>query len=138
MSFVITWAHRNRPVQADQLIEWTAASIGPEPRTYYALQVRNAADVLLTEHLNIGGATATVTSNAVGVIKFKLWSIRDGYPSKDVVAWSKDNVAPSGAATTISATTYVPPDVIPVETSNRITTDGDVRVTSDGSLRACK
>src|SRR5688500_6115550 len=59
-TFVITWAHRNREVQANQLIDTTAGDVTPPPNTRYALRVLDAADALLVEKLDIGPTTASV------------------------------------------------------------------------------
>ena len=47
MSFVLTWAHRDGPQQADQAIDHLAGPIGPEPQTHYALRVYQGATLLV-------------------------------------------------------------------------------------------
>ena len=136
---ILTWAHRDRPTQADQVLDWLDGTIGPEPGVHYALQVFNAADTLLAQKLDIAGGTATVQTVVVGTLKFKLWSIRDGIASWQIVEWSLVNVAADAVAgTVITAVTWVPIDPVPSETSTRITAEGDFRITSDGSLRECR
>lgn len=39
---VINWVHRDRILQADQLVDYLAASIGPEPGTTYTIRVYDA------------------------------------------------------------------------------------------------
>ncbi|HZF96962.1 MAG TPA: vWA domain-containing protein, partial [Pseudoxanthomonas sp.] len=41
-AFNVTWVHRDRVLQADQLVDTTMASIGPEPGTSYDLEVRGS------------------------------------------------------------------------------------------------
>lgn len=40
----IAWVHRDRILQADQLVSYTDASVGPEPGTTYTIRVYDAAD----------------------------------------------------------------------------------------------
>jgi hypothetical protein len=58
---VITWAHRDRILQEDQLVGHTEASVGPEPGTTYNLRLydHNAPDVLLREVTAIADVTWT-------------------------------------------------------------------------------
>lgn len=116
MSLVLTWAHRDRITQADQPVDCLAATIGPEPGVHYALQVRNASNVLLAEKLDIDGATATVSSDAAGTLSFKLWSIRDGYASWQAVEWTRAQATPDAVAGTfITAATWLPPTTGPTQ-----------------------
>lgn len=115
MSFVITWAHRNRVSQADQLIPWVSASIAPEAEAHYALEVRDSADVLLAQKLDISGTTATVSSPLTGILKFILWTIRDGYDSREKWLGTVTVITPDAVgSTTIAASTWVagPGDII--------------------------
>lgn len=113
MSLTLTWANRNRVLQADQVVDWLAASTGVEAGQHTALQVFDAADVLLAEKLDIGGETATVTSDYVGTLKFKLWSIRDDLDSWQPVEFEAVNASPAGTGTNIAAETWYPPDITP-------------------------
>jgi hypothetical protein len=46
----LTWAHRDRVLQADQLVDHDDASIGPEPGTTYTVRIYNqAGDLMRTE-----------------------------------------------------------------------------------------
>ena len=55
----ITWAHRDRVLQADQLIDWTAASIGPETGVTYTLRLYGEVDTLLRTETGLTGTTYT-------------------------------------------------------------------------------
>lgn len=138
MAMVITWAHRNADLQADTLVDWSAATVTPPAGLSYALQVRDGA-TLVAEKLDIAGATATVETDITTPLSFRLWSIRGGLASLQADVWTQTQGTPDAVAgTVITASTYYPPDPVPAETSNRITTGGDFRITSDGSTRACK
>lgn len=92
-NLVLTWAHRDRILQADQLIPHTESSIGPEPGTTYELQVLTTGDSLLNQYVGITGDTHTYTlaqaasdfglsepDTAFG--KLHLYSRRDGVLSR--------------------------------------------------------
>ena len=134
MNHVITWANRHRTLQADQHVDWLAAGTGAEPGQHYALQVRDAADNLLAEKLDIDGLTATVESDHAGPLHFRLWTIRDGLDSWQAVEWSAPNT-PTGTGTTITAATWHAPVVPPTQPSGEaIVADGitpPVQLTSD-------
>ena len=108
MSFVLTWAHRDRHQQADQSIDHLAGPIGQEPQTHYALRVYQG-ETLLAEKLDIAGATATVEPGVSGVIRCELWSIRDGLDSYQRYVFDHDYTAPSGATAGITAPTWTEP-----------------------------
>lgn len=91
--FLITWAHRDRVVQADQLIGHGVGSIGPEPGTTYVLRVYDADDVLRNTTTGITGtsikytitqATLDLESGTSVGVKFgylTLHSVRQGFES---------------------------------------------------------
>ena len=80
---VITWRHRDRLQQADQLVDQTMASIGPEPGTTYT--VRNVDVATDTEtHIETGitGTTWTVpAADLAGANRLEVYSVRDGLES---------------------------------------------------------
>jgi hypothetical protein len=49
----LTWTHRDRLIEADQLIEHDAANIGPEPGTSYTVRVYDKDDVLRATYADI-------------------------------------------------------------------------------------
>jgi hypothetical protein len=77
----VSWVHRDRLLQADQLVDGTAATVGPEAGTTYT--VRYYADTVL-EHTSSGvsGTSDTFTPAAVsGPYHVELESVRDGLTS---------------------------------------------------------
>lgn len=55
----IDWAHRDRVLQADQLIDFLQGNIGPEPGTTYNLRLYGEADTLLRTETGLTGTTYT-------------------------------------------------------------------------------
>lgn len=55
-NLTITWQHRDRLQQQDQLIGWSASSIGPEPGTTYTLRLYDQSGVL---RRTVSGLTTT-------------------------------------------------------------------------------
>lgn len=85
---VWTWNHRDRILQADQLISHTEASIGPEPGTTYGMKVYDPDGVLLRTVTGVVGTTWTYTREMAEADNFTapeafvdLYSERDGYTS---------------------------------------------------------
>lgn len=85
---VLTWAHRDRIIQQDQLIEHEAASIGPEPGTTYTVRVYvEDTAIPVGAVTGISGTTFTYTSTmaaadgAGDTIWFELESVRAGFTS---------------------------------------------------------
>lgn len=77
----ITWAHRDRIAQADQLVDASMASIGPEAGTTYTVRyyLNNVLDH--TESGIAGTAAAPYTLSGDGVARVEVWSERDGVES---------------------------------------------------------
>jgi hypothetical protein len=53
----ITWSHRDRIVEADQLIDTAAGNIGPEPGTTYRVRFYSPAGTLRRTYDNISGTS---------------------------------------------------------------------------------
>lgn len=85
--FVFTWAHRDRLLQADQLVGHTEPSIGPEPGTTYRLRVFDDTNTLVRTVDAISGTTYTylesdfTTDLPAGAGYVLLTSMRDGFES---------------------------------------------------------
>lgn len=75
--FVVTWAHRDRLQQADQLVDAAVASIGPEATTRYGMRLLDAVGAVLVSRDDIAGATATVDLDYTGDVTLELYSITD-------------------------------------------------------------
>jgi len=79
---VLSWAHRDRRLQADQLIDTAQGSIGPESGTTYSARLLRADTLAeLTSQTGIAGTTATLSTTYVGEVIAELWSVRDGLDS---------------------------------------------------------
>lgn len=80
---VLRWAHRDRPMQADKLIDVRAPSVGPEPGTSYVAELYSASGnvPLLVESDITGDTTASLTPPGEGSYRVELYSSRDGLPS---------------------------------------------------------
>ncbi|GHT89931.1 hypothetical protein FACS1894101_1540 [Betaproteobacteria bacterium] len=61
-ALTVTWSHRDRRVQADQLIDTTAGDIGPEPGTTYRLRLYGQDGSLALTVLSLTGTSYTWTT----------------------------------------------------------------------------
>lgn len=89
----LSWAHRDRLMQNDQLIDHTQASIGPEPGTQYRIEVKNGEGVTVrtstvsgTEYVYTYGMAETdleLSSQATDPVPaiVTLFALRDGLTS---------------------------------------------------------
>lgn len=85
----LTWAHRDRVLQADQLIDTEQASIGPEPGTTYSCRLLRAdSNAVLASQTGITGTAHTLTTTYVGQVIAELWSVRDGLESQQRHRWT--------------------------------------------------
>ena len=107
---VLTWAHRDRTLQTAYIVAQDEASIGPEAGVTYSVEVADEALTVIYSATGITAATKTVpaVSLTAGLLRWRVWSVRDGLPSWQVhehwAAWG---------------------DV-------RITEDGEIRITEAG------
>lgn len=79
----VQWAHRDRILQADQLVDTTQGNIGPEPGTTYTVRWYLAGALVRTQAA-ISGTTDTYTPPAGSggkQIRVEVEAIRDGYRS---------------------------------------------------------
>lgn len=77
----ITWAHRDRVAQADQLVDTTAGDIGPETGTTYTVRYY-ADDTLVASETGITGTASTPWApGSSGDYRIELYSERDGLES---------------------------------------------------------
>lgn len=112
--FVVTWAHRDRLLQADQLVDQEAASVGPEPTTRYALRLLDDADTLLVAKLDIDGTTATVDLAYTGDVTLQLYAISDNGPSWQQHVRTFAYTADAATEHTIDAPTYDPEENVTI------------------------
>lgn len=77
---VATWVHRDRLLQADQLVDTEAATIGPEPGTTYTVRAY-VNNVLDDEQTGITGTTATWSPSSAGQGRVEVVAVRDGLES---------------------------------------------------------
>lgn len=85
----LTWAHRDRKITQDILLEHGAASVGPEPGVTYTVRVYNgeAATVPVRTALNVTGTTWSYTNaqrlqDGVGAVAvFEVEAVRSGVKS---------------------------------------------------------
>lgn len=108
-AFAVTWAHRNKETQAENILKQTDASVTPEADVRYGLRIRNASNTVLVERSDIAGATATVDLTYTGAIKIELWAIDDNGASFQSQVRSLAYTAGTATANTITASGYTPP-----------------------------
>lgn len=114
-ALVLTWAHRDRLQQADQLIDTSAASIGPEAGTTYTLRLYNENDVLSRTETGLTGVTYTWATEAADSLILSsgsptdtqtfdvdpgttLYTIQLGSPT---ISWDSTNFALTVAGSTV-------------------------------------
>ncbi|MGH8080134.1 MAG: hypothetical protein ACREP7_06125, partial [Lysobacter sp.] len=78
----VAWAHRDRKLQADQLVDHGQGSIGPEAGTAYVLRLLDAiAGTALDSPAAIAGTSYTSPLNGVYRLRAEIGSTRDGLAS---------------------------------------------------------
>ncbi|MHB1273604.1 MAG: hypothetical protein ACYCZD_12720 [Rhodanobacter sp.] len=111
-ALAISWAHRDRLLQADQLIDTLQASIGPEVGTTYAVRVY-LAGVLDSTTAGITGTTFTPVVSGDGTVTVQIDAVCNGLTS-----WQS-----------LTATTDY------YRTPRRVTESGVLRITESGAQR---
>lgn len=85
---VMTWTHRDRLTQADQLIDTAMGSVGPEAGTTYSCRLLRAdTNAVLASQTAIIGTTATLATTYVGQVIAEVWSVRGGIESLQRQRW---------------------------------------------------
>lgn len=109
-TFTVTWAHRNRVSQADQLVDASMASVTPADNTRYHLKFVDASGNLLVERTDIGATTASVVLNYTGTVTLTLETIDDGGVSLQhhTVTFAYTPPSPAPGASALTATAYTP------------------------------
>lgn len=96
----IAWAHRDRLLQADQLVPWGEATVALEPGTVYNARLY-LDNVLVDSELAMGAGTWTFPDPGSGMVRVELEAERDGYTSWQIfsheVGWGAPvRIADSG------------------------------------------
>jgi hypothetical protein len=85
----VTFARRNRVIQADQLVDTTAADIAPETGQTTTLQVFDSGGTKVHEETGITGTASMPWSPATaGTYSMKLFAVRDSQVSLQTAQWS--------------------------------------------------
>ena len=105
----VTWAHRDRLLQADEPTDTDEDSIGPEPTTRYVLRFKRAdTSALLVENTNLGAATADVLLAYTGNVVAELYAVSDNGESWQRHTWTFAHTKNAGTvASSITGTAYV-------------------------------
>lgn len=111
-ALVLAWSHRDRLLQADQLVDTLQGDIGPEPDTTYTVRVY-LNGVLDSTSTGDWATTLTPLVSADGTVRVEVQAVRDGLTS-----WQS-----------LSATFAYTRGQI------RLTEDGDNRITEAGDTR---
>lgn len=78
----LSWAHRDRQAQADQVVDTTAGSIGPEAGTVYNARLYNDdTNALLTQALGVSGTGATMMVPGGIAARLEVEAVRGGLAS---------------------------------------------------------
>ncbi|WP_458068625.1 hypothetical protein [Rhodanobacter sp. BL-MT-08] len=112
-NIAVTWATRNRTIQADQVIDTTAASITPEDDVRYAVQFFDGTGALIIEKLDVGGTGATASLAYTGQVTMKVYAINTNGISMQMHSVPFAYTAASGVTeSTIDAVTWTPVQII--------------------------
>lgn len=84
-AITVTWSHRDRHVQADQLVDTTQGNIGPETGVTYTVRVY-LGGVLQSTTTGITGTSVTPTSPIAGSVRIEVEAVRDGLKSWQMLA----------------------------------------------------
>lgn len=114
-ALTVSWAHRDRLLQQDKLIDASEASIGPEPGTTYTVRFYLGGVLNSTETGITGTSSTPYTLTGDGTARVEVVAVRDGLES-----WQ-----PAAAEFAYLRTPASP----------RITDAGDTRITDSGERR---
>lgn len=92
---VIAWAHRDRILQADQLVDASMANVGPEAGCSYSVRLLRAdTSAVLASQSGITGTTAALATTYEGQIIVELWTVRGGLESLQRHRWTLSRTNP--------------------------------------------
>jgi len=85
---VLAWAHRDRLMQADQLIDTEFGAIGPEAGTTYSARLLRAdTQAVLASQTGTTSDSVTLSTTYEGQVVVELWAVRDGLDSLQRHSW---------------------------------------------------
>lgn len=102
-SLIVSWAHRDRITQADQVLGQTESSVGPEPGTSYRLRGFHATTNASLFDVTTTSTSHTYTPSGTVPVNLDLRSIRDGLESYQIHQHNVTVVVP-GVATLAETT----------------------------------
>ena len=79
--FTVSWLHRHRVLQADQLVDVSMASIGPEPGTTYTARFHLNGALVDTVAGIAGNALENYSYGGDGLMRVEVAAMRDGLES---------------------------------------------------------
>lgn len=77
----ITWAHRDRLLQQDEMVDSSEGSIGPEPGTTYTVKLYLDDDLRSTTTGISGTSHSGAPMIGAGTARVEVWAVRDGVES---------------------------------------------------------
>lgn len=101
---VLTWSHRDRLLQADQLIDTTQGNIGPEPGVTYTVRTY-LDDVLQSTVTGLTTTTCAPVISNTGAARVEIDAVRDGLASWQTTQWTGTVVVPITVAVNLPAGT---------------------------------
>lgn len=106
-TITLGWAHRDRLMQADQLIDTTLGNIGPEAGTQYnARLLRADTNAVLASASALSGTSTALTGTYEGQVIAEVWSLRDGIASWQRLAhqfeWTRTETLITDAGETLT------------------------------------
>ena len=117
-TITVEWQHRDRQLQADQLIDTTASNIGPEAGTTYTVRWYSPPDVLLLTQNSLSGTSSAFTPPQSGDVRVTVAALRDGLSSLQSISHTfyafVDVVAFVAASDTTYATTTSQSQTVPL------------------------
>lgn len=109
----VSWAHRDRLLQDDKLIDTGMGAIGPEPGTTYIARLLRAADETLLAETEVDGSSVVLSPTGEGNVILELLAVRGGIES-----WQRHRHP-----------------FLYTSTEFRVTEDGELRTEQDGNHR---
>lgn len=85
----VTWRHRDRLLQADQIVDALHGDIGPEPGTTYSWRLQSLpAETLVASGSGLQGTGLILAAQPSGQYRLEVWSVVGGRQSWQRAGWS--------------------------------------------------